>query len=399
MSLSDPPDSPPTDLSGLRPDPGKADRPARAGMGFGGVFVMSVLAAAGGAGLALTAPAIPQIAAYLPKAPTAAPLAAVAALEAGQAALRDALERLTARVAALETASPATPAPAPGPGPGPQAPEAPVTSAPTGAPAPPSPTGAFAAQTDLEALVARVASLESRLAALDPTGAGGQVIAGLQADIAALKATLEVMRATAAAQPTGPSSAAAFAGLALADAAARPGPFPAEWEQARMAAPDDPAVAALADFAKRGAPTPAQLAERFVAVRSQIAAATAAEAQADGFMGWIQRLFARLFTVRSTAGAAGNGPEALAARAQAKLAQGDLSGAVGDVEALTGPAASAAADWLSSARDRLAIDRYAAAARIALQTTPQRAPAPPPAAAITPTSPAAPAAPTGAVTP
>lgn len=392
MSLSDPPDRPPTDFSDLRATSGKADRPARAGMGFGGVFVMSALAAAGGAGLALTAPAIPQIAAYLPKPPAAAPLPAVAALEAEQAALRDALDALTARVAALETASPAMPA-APS-----QDPAAPATP---GADAPAAPTipGAVAAQADLEALVARVASLETRLAALDPTGAGGQVIAGLQADIAALKATVDVMRATAAAQPTGPSSAAAFAGLALADAAARPGPFPAEWEQARIAAPDDPAVAALADLAKRGAPTPAQLAERFVAVRSEISAAVATEAQADGFMGWIQQLFARLFTVRSTAGATGNGPDALAARAQAKLAQGDLAGAVSDVEALTGPAESVAADWLARARDRLAIDRYAAAARIALQTQPQRAPAAPPAVAIAPANPAAPAAPTGAVTP
>jgi hypothetical protein len=50
----------------------------------------------------------------------------------------------------------------------------------------------------------------------------------------------------------------------------------------------------------------------------------------------------------------GEDPAARVARAEAHLATGDLAAAVAELEALEGPAADAAADWLAKAKSRLA---------------------------------------------
>jgi uroporphyrinogen-III synthase len=50
-------------------------------------------------------------------------------------------------------------------------------------------------------------------------------------------------------------------------------------------------------------------------------------------------------------------PDAVAARAEARLAAGDVAGAVAEVDRLTGPAAAAAQAWLAAAKARLAAER------------------------------------------
>jgi hypothetical protein len=65
-----------------------------------------------------------------------------------------------------------------------------------------------------------------------------------------------------------------------------------------------------------------------------------------------------LVTVRSVgADAEGSDADARVARAEARLADGDLAGAVAEIEGLEGPAAEAAAGWLERARARLAAEQ------------------------------------------
>jgi hypothetical protein len=65
----------------------------------------------------------------------------------------------------------------------------------------------------------------------------------------------------------------------------------------------------------------------------------------------------RLVTIRPVgADAEGDHAAARVARAEARLADGDLAGAVAELERLEGAPAAAAAPWLEQARTRLAAE-------------------------------------------
>jgi hypothetical protein len=65
----------------------------------------------------------------------------------------------------------------------------------------------------------------------------------------------------------------------------------------------------------------------------------------------------RLVTIRPVgADAEGDHAAARVARAEARLADGDLAGAVAELEGLEGAPAEAAAPWLEQARTRLAAE-------------------------------------------
>jgi hypothetical protein len=128
----------------------------------------------------------------------------------------------------------------------------------------------------------------------------------------------------------------------------------------RLAAGDTelPALlAALEEHADEGIPGMAELRIRFD--DTALAVAQAAQSEADG--DWMDRAWARLrsvVTVRPVGGdVAGDSPEARLARAEARLDEGDLASAVGELEGLQGSAAEAAAPWLAGARARAAADQ------------------------------------------
>ncbi len=74
---------------------------------------------------------------------------------------------------------------------------------------------------------------------------------------------------------------------------------------------------------------------------------------------WWQRIWARitgLVTVRKTGEISGDSAAAIVSRAESRLGDGDLKGAVDALQDLTGSAARAAAPWLAEAGHRLALD-------------------------------------------
>jgi len=150
-------------------------------------------------------------------------------------------------------------------------------------------------------------------------------------------------------------------------------PFAAELAACRSLAGTDAALAApldqLAPLAAAGVAGRADLAQSFKqAAGAVVHAARAREGETGAwrrFLAWLDSLV----TVRPVGAASGDGPAAVAARAEAKLGAGDLAGAVAELGALKPPAADAAKPWLDRARARLqaeqalaALDRRMAAA-------------------------------------
>ncbi|HEV8389402.1 MAG TPA: uroporphyrinogen-III synthase [Dongiaceae bacterium] len=140
-----------------------------------------------------------------------------------------------------------------------------------------------------------------------------------------------------------------------------------------------PIIDGLAPMAESGVPTLSQLAAGFPTTEIARAgeADLAAEVTDDN---WFKRFWrglghsiSEVITVRPT-GPDVEGDDTLArlARAEAKLGEGDLSAAIAEVKGMKGLAADTAAEWLSQAEARLAIE--GAAAQLADISTRELAP-------------------------
>jgi uroporphyrinogen-III synthase len=128
-----------------------------------------------------------------------------------------------------------------------------------------------------------------------------------------------------------------------------------------------PIIDGLSPMAEAGVPTLSQLAAGFPTTEI----ARAGEAELAGQVtddNWLKRFWrglghsiSEVITVRPT-GPDVKGDDTLArlARGEAKLSEGDLAGAVAEVRGMTGLAAETAAEWLSQAEARLAIEQAAA---------------------------------------
>ena len=357
-----------------RPEAPAAGQPARrSGTGFVTVLAMSLLAAAGGAAGGAALMSRPQLLAGLGiTLPGAAGTDAsrLAGLQADLEALRERLGRLETRVpSAVQPAQAGGPPPGavPGAEPGPQpaatsAPAPAVAQLPAPGPAAPAPDIAPLRQ-ELAGFAGRLTAIETRLAALDPTGSGGAMIAGLQADVARLRVAVQQLEAQAA---SGPPVAATLAVLSLVEAAGGPAPFVPAFESARAAIPGLPELAALEPFARSGAPTRTQLEQRFAGLAPAVAQMQAQTESGTGITGWFQRLFANMVRVERADAAAGTGPAAALARARARLEEGDLAGALREMETIT-PAPDPVRAWVAGARARLDLEAALAAVRGAVQ--------------------------------
>ncbi|MGP1394800.1 MAG: uroporphyrinogen-III synthase [Inquilinaceae bacterium] len=167
--------------------------------------------------------------------------------------------------------------------------------------------------------------------------------------------------------------------LAVADGA----PYGPALDVVRSLIDGDPALAdaveSLAAVSERGVPSRATLRARFPAMARAVRAAAVPE-DAD----WVDRTLSSvqgLVSVRPTAGEVeGTGIDAILARAEFRLGNADLTGAVTALDDLDGPAAAAAGPWLSDARARLtvdgSVDRLSTAAIAALAGESRQEPAP-----------------------
>lgn len=196
---------------------------------------------------------------------------------------------------------------------------------PTPAPAPPPPQ-VPAAATDLSASV-DVARLAERLEALET-------------------------RQDRAAQ----ASAEALAAAALLEAALTSRPFAAELTALAVVLPASPDLDALKPYAERGVPSRATLAASFPEYAARAAAARGPDQQ-GGLLGRIAQTLSRVVTLRQVGDLPGNGTDAVIARAEGQLQDGDLVAALATLDTLPPAARNALAPWRERAEGRAVVDR------------------------------------------
>lgn len=241
--------------------------------------------------------------------------------------------------------------------------------------------------TELARLAARVEALEKRPAA-PATGGGSETASAiealraqsaqrmtrlerendaLRATIADLNRRIGALGAKASAAKAGAEAANALllAVGQLREATRGTAGFAAALDAVRALARGDAGIEKpaerLAPHAGQGVADLTTLRARFGPVADAIV--RAASAPKGG--GWLDRTIARissLVTVRRVGerAAASNDAQGLVARAELRLAAGDLAGAVAALAKLDGAPARAASGWLADARKRLAVDRAVA---------------------------------------
>ncbi|CAA7616389.1 mitofilin family membrane protein [Magnetospirillum sp. UT-4] len=270
-------------------------------------------------------------------APVAAPVAALDQVKAELAATRDDLRRLEARLAG---ASPAE-----------------SGSLETRLAATEQAVQALAAQPPVPVrLAGEVEALATQLAELKRVTADAAMVLRLTDRVEKVEAEMRDLQARR-------SSAAALllAVGQLREALAKALPYDAELRALKALAGQDAEIAAAAEILKEraaaGIPTAATLQTRFHAMAAALVRAEVLPADA----GWVRQTLDRLASLvtirREDGAAAGASPAAVVARAEARLAEGDLAGAAAEVEGLDGAAAEMAAPWAADARARIAADR------------------------------------------
>lgn len=167
--------------------------------------------------------------------------------------------------------------------------------------------------------------------------------------------------------------ARAIAAAGLKTAIDRGGSFMSELEAFASVAPNDPAVPELRDLAARGVPSRSELIEGFPEAAN---IAIAAEAPADPDAGLVDRLMNSALSVvkvRQVGEIEGDTAEAIAARAEARLLDGDLEAALAEWNALPEASQSAAADFGDALAARARAEKLVAASLTpggAAQTSP-----------------------------
>jgi len=156
--------------------------------------------------------------------------------------------------------------------------------------------------------------------------------------------------------------ARAIAAAGLKSAIDRGGSFMSELEAFASVAPDDPAVGELRDLAARGVPSRSGLIAGF---SDAAAKAIAAAAPVDPQAGLVDRLMSSAMSVvkvRKVGDVEGDSAEAIVARAEARLVNGDLDAAVSEWNALPEASRTAAADYGDALAARARTEKLIAAA-------------------------------------
>lgn len=238
---------------------------------------------------------------------------------------------------------------------------------------------------DLQPIESRLASLERAVAdgaaSIQPSGVYEQSISTLEASVAKLNADLTALRdqATAAERNASDQSAQlterldvaeqklqeprndvamarAVAASALKTAIDRGGPYLAELDAFASVAPDDPAIAALKGRAATGVPSRSDLVRDFQPIADQMIEAVH---QPSGDQGIIDRLISSASSaikIRPVGSVEGDTPEAVVARIEDKLQNGDFKGAQIEWQALPETARNAGASFKATLDERIAVE-------------------------------------------
>lgn len=159
------------------------------------------------------------------------------------------------------------------------------------------------------------------------------------------------------------AAAAALAVSALAEATETSRPFGQELAGLQRILPPSADLRALSELAEKGAPTRAGLAAQFANLAGRAASASRDPGPNADFFARIRYALSGVVSIRHVGSTAGSTPDALLARAQRLLEDGDVEGAAQAADALPETARTVLAPWINAANRRIEIDRHVAAIR------------------------------------
>jgi hypothetical protein len=221
---------------------------------------------------------------------------------------------------------------------------------------------------------ADTSALEQRIATLEGAKGEAPQVDGLSEKITALESAVQAERsaqATATAELTrrladaeakinAPRDdievARAIASAALKAAIDRGGPFLTELDTLSRVTSDDPAIASLQSFAATGVPSRSELMQKFPDIANAMLSAIN---QPDPNQGIMERLTESAFSlvkVRPVGNIEGETPEAMIARMENKLRNGDLQGAALEWNGLPDAARTVSADYKKSLDARIEVE-------------------------------------------
>ena len=198
-------------------------------------------------------------------------------------------------------------------------------------------------------------------AALSVEGGEAAVAPPAAADVERLDGRISALEASQ--KGVVDAATAALAVSSLAEAAGTSRPFGEELAGLQRVLPGSPDLRALEPLSRLGAPTRAGLAVQFGNLAGRAAsAARNPGAEADLFSR-IRYALSSIVSIRHVGSTKGSTPDAMLARAQALLDEGDVEGAILALDALPDPAREVLGPWFNAANRRIEIDRHVAAVR------------------------------------
>lgn len=180
-------------------------------------------------------------------------------------------------------------------------------------------------------------------------------------EIAALQSRIEALEASQ--QRTVNAAAAALAVASLAEATQGSGPFDAELAALERLMPLSAEVRALKPFAETGAPSRASLAAEFDSAAAKASTAARDPGERAGFLARLSHALSSIVTIRQVGSTTGDGADAVLARADAALDEGDVAGALRTLRTLPPGALKAMETWQNRANRRVTVDRLVGSIR------------------------------------
>ncbi|HEX6859698.1 MAG TPA: mitofilin family membrane protein [Caulobacteraceae bacterium] len=162
---------------------------------------------------------------------------------------------------------------------------------------------------------------------------------------------------------TAQAAAAALAAALLAEAASSSRPFDKELAALEKVLPLSPDALALRALAGRGAPTRSALAAEFDDAASAASLAARDPGEGAGVLDRIGYMLASIVTIRRVGSTVGDSPDAILARAERQVDEGDIDAALATLGALPPSSLATMSEWRAGAERRAAIDRRVASLR------------------------------------
>jgi hypothetical protein len=225
-------------------------------------------------------------------------------------------------------------------------------------PAKPAPAAPISAVPSAKPIAERVAPAPVPIV---PAGQAETSTVPAAEDVARLDGRVTALET--AQQSVADAAAAGLAVSTLAEAASESRPFAEALAGLQRVLPASPSLRALEPLARLGAPTRAGLAVQFGNLAGRAASAARNPGADADLFARIRYALSSIVSIRHVGSLKGSTPDAILARAQVLLDEGDVEGAVAALGALPDPAREVLAPWFADANRRIEIDRHVASVR------------------------------------